>query len=131
MSAIHFDVLVPRGQAQPLGEVFATAGAKLHAARHADAVETSRTELDAAGPLAKELSRVYEDEHDGRALEDLSLQRYTLSLRGFGGSLNQLAMALSRLLTPPAQLPDDRVLRENERSFEVPALYPWTVAIER
>ena len=69
--------------AQPLGEVFATGGKKLRAARHADAVETSRTELDAAGPLAKELSRVYEDEHDGRALEDASLQRYTLSLREF------------------------------------------------
>lgn len=40
-------------------------------------------------------------------------------------------MALSRFLTPQAELPADPVLLEQERNYEVPATYPWTVEILR
>ena len=59
------------------------------------------------------------------------MTRFVISAPDFTGSVNQLAMRLSRILTPAVNLPPDRVLLENELDFEVPAIYPWIVQAER
>ena len=56
--------------------------------------------------------------------------RYVISAEG-ASSYNQLAMGLSRLLTPKAQLPRDPAALEQEERFEQPSIYPWVVEIRR
>lgn len=80
--------------------------------------------------------------HQVHAIEDLDLDEHALALlEGLGvhrfsirvaptGSLSELAMTYSRLLTPAADLPADRMALENEEAFEQPALYPWLVRLE-
>lgn len=62
--------------------------------------------------------------------EGAALQRYDIEVEG-ARSLNSLAMGLSRILTPRAQLPSDPVALEQQDQFETPALYPWTVEVFR
>lgn len=132
MPVIRFDVLIPAVQAADLEERFVDAGAKLARAGVCDelAVDTDH-EPEAQSGVREQLEQTYRDEHDGRDLTDARLIRYRLAPRGFAGSLNQLAMALSRILTPAAALPMDPVLLENEAAYERPAYYPWWLEIER
>ena len=46
-------------------------------------------------------------------------------------SVNRLAMGLSRILTPKANLPRDPVALEDQDRFETPSIYPWTVEVLR
>lgn len=61
--------------------------------------------------------------------ESLVPHRFAVTAQGVQGSVNQLAMMYSRILTPPANLPSDPVVLENAEEFEVPARYPWTVQV--
>ena len=56
--------------------------------------------------------------------------RYSITPEG-ADSLNRLAMGLSRILTPKADLPRDPVLLEDQDRFESPSIYPWTVEVFR
>lgn len=132
MPVIQFDVLVPRADQAPLEDRFHAALDVLLASER-----MTRAALDVAGAphlaegLEDQLRATYRDEHDGEEMEDATVVRYAVTVEGLTGSVNQLTMALSRLLTPQAQLPADRVLLENERSYELPARYPWAVDIVR
>ena len=77
------------------------------------------------------LRQSYRDEHEDLELENASVRRYSIAVDGVEGSINQLTMALSRLLTPEAVLPKDHVLLEDEKAHEQPAIFPWTVEILR
>lgn len=132
MPVIQFDALVPRSDAATLEERFRAALDVLLASgrmtRAALDVE-AEPRLDAG--VEDQLRDTYQAEHEGTEMADAQVVRYAVTVVGLTGSVNQLTMALSRLLTPQAQLPADRVLLENERSYEVPARYPWTVTILR
>ncbi len=56
---------------------------------------------------------------------------YRIGVEGVQGSVNQIAMILSRVLTPAADLPADGVQLHREEDFEQPATFPWTVQIYR
>jgi len=67
----------------------------------------------------------------GEDAGEVGVTRFVISAPDLTGSVNQLAMRLSRLLTPAVNLPADRVLLDNELDFEVPAIFPWMVQVER
>ncbi|WP_165242508.1 hypothetical protein [Corynebacterium lizhenjunii] len=132
MPIIQFCVLAPDEQASRVQEVFSTAVNKLV---DSGQLGSARVELEANPALPdgvdEQLRQVYRDEHEDRDLEFASIYRYDISVAGVQGSVNQLAMVLSRLLTPHAALPKDHVLLEDERAHERPAIYPWTLDIVR
>ena len=114
MPTIQFDVLIPAEQAQRLRENYELACTKLVKAE-----------------VVEQLHRIYEQEHNDDELEGGAMHRYRFHVDGVKGSVNQLTMALSRFLTPAAPLPNDRVLLEDEKAYEQPSLYPWTVNVFR
>ena len=79
--------------------------------------------------LEEQLRQNYRDEHEDRDLADASVHRYDIAVAGVSGSVNQLGMVLSRLLTPHAVLPKDHVLLEDELAHERPAIFPWSLSI--
>lgn len=132
MPIIQFDVLVPDEQSEKVRGVFQTAVDKLvQAGRMTSANVELVTNPKLPEGLADQLRQVYRDEHDGQDLEFASVYRYPIAVEGLNGSINQLAMVLSRLLTPHAELPQDYVLLENEKDYELPAIFPWTLEILR
>lgn len=132
MPTIQFDVLIPVGPAQRLRENYELACDKLV---KSEMLKSARLSFDdkpkVAEDVVAQLHRIYEDEHNDAELEDGVMHRYRFEVDGVKGSVNQLTMALSRFLTPEAPLPNDRVLLENEKAYEQPATYPWTVNIFR
>lgn len=135
MTIIQFHVLVPRAESAHVAEVFQAALDKIVATGELGSgtvVTVPDPNLSQRpGGVEEQLRRIYREEHDDRDLEDAQVYRYDLSLEGVQGSINQLAMVLSRLLTPHAVLPKDHVLLEDELSYERPAIFPWTVDIIR
>lgn len=132
MPTIQFDVLVPPAYAGEIGEAFQRAldilvrRGKLTAA---SLEEKGPVLIDA--PVLAELTTTYEADRGVEANEDgATVHRYDISAEGVD-SYNRLAMGLSRILTPKAELPRDPVALEQQDRFEVPALFPWTVTILR
>lgn len=132
MPLIQFDVLVPHAQAKRVGEVFDEALNRLVTAEHIDSaqVEINDTPRLQEG-LEEQLRQTYRDEHEDHDLEDAEVYRYLIKLEGVKGSLNELGMVLGRLLTPHAVLPKDWVLLEDEEAHELPAIFPWALAVSR
>ena len=132
MPLIQFDVLVPHAQAKRVGEVFDEALNRLVTAERVDSaqVEINDTPRLQEG-LEEQLRQTYRDEHEDHDLEDAEVYRYLIKLEGVKGSLNELGMVLGRLLTPHAVLPKDWVLLEDEEAHELPAIFPWTLAVSR
>lgn len=132
MTDIVFDVLVPDEQAERVAEIFDAALSKLVDARKlaAGTVALEPNPRLYAG-LEEQLRATYREQHEDRDLDYASVYRYRLSVEQPAGSLNELVMVLSRLLTPHAVLPKDHVLLENELAHEQPAIFPWAVEIER
>lgn len=132
MPVIQFDALVPHSDAEQLRTKFAEAVDKLI---EAERLENGSVTLDHSPRVQEgvenQLRQTYRDEHEGRDLTDSAVYRYAISVEGLQGSVNQLTMALSRFLTPQADLPADPILLERETAWEVPATYPWTVDILR
>ena len=58
------------------------------------------------------------------------MDRFAIQAEG-ASSYNALAMGLSRILTPKADLPRDPVLLQQQDRFEEAAIYPWTVEVLR
>ena len=132
MPKIQFDVLVPDSDAIDLAGRFSVV-AKL-------IVEKGLMDsgLVIHDPEAKihefidsQLRQTYRDEHKDADMENASVNRYLIEVDGVKGSINQITMIFSRLLTPPAELPKDAFLLEQELAYEIPAVYPWTVEIIR
>lgn len=132
MPLIQFDVLVPHAQAKRVGEVFDEALNRLVTAERIDSaqVEINDTPRLQEG-MEEQLRQTYRDEHEDHDLEGAEVYRYLIKLEGVKGSLNELGMVLGRLLTPHAVLPKDWVLLEDEEAHELPAIFPWALAVSR
>ncbi|MCH6196732.1 hypothetical protein MHT86_04355 [Corynebacterium mastitidis] len=132
MPQIQFDVLIPDDRAERLRAAFDAAADKLRSSGRARGAEAS-FDPDPAVPaeVVEQLREIFREEHEGRDLEGARVRRYTLDVDGLEGSVNELTMSLSRMLTPPAELPQDPVLLANEAAHERPARYPWTVEVRR
>ena len=132
MSRIQFDVLVPHAQSKQVGEVFEEALKRLVTAQRIDSAEVNINDTPRLPEgMEEQLRQTYRDEHDGHDLEDAGVYRYLIKLEGVKGSLNELGMVLGRLLTPHAVLPKDWVLLEDEKAHELPAIFPWVLAVSR
>lgn len=132
MPIIQFDVLVPDEFAARVEEIFSTAGRKLVEAGKLTSASVSRDDNPRIMDGVEESMRQsYRDEHLDRELDNAAVRRYVIRVEGLEGSLNQLAMVYSRLLTPHAVLPKDHVLLEDEQAHEQPAIFPWTVEVRR
>ena len=132
MPKIQFDVLVPPAHAGKLAEAIQRA---LDILVHRG--KLSAASLEAQGPVLidanvlAELTQTYEDDRGYTTDEEgAEVHRFLIDAEGVD-SYNRLAMGLSRILTPKAELPRDPVALEQQDRFEVPALFPWTVTILR
>lgn len=132
MPTIQFDVLVPPAYAGEIAEAFQRA-LDILVRRE----KLSSASLEAQGPVlidahvAAELANTYESDRGFTADEEgAEVHRYLIQAEGVD-SYNRLAMGLSRILTPKADLPRDPVALEQQDRFELPALFPWTVTILR
>ena len=106
MPVIQFDVLVPNAQAERVAEIFTTATDKLVESGSLSSADVTRPKAPQFPEgLEEQLRQNYRDEHEDRDLEDASVHRYDIAVAGVSGSVNQLGMVLSRLLTPHAVLP--------------------------
>ena len=132
MPTIQFDVLVPPAYAGEIAEAFQRA-LDILVRRE----KLSSASLEAQGPVlldahvTAELAHTYESDRGFTADEEgAEVHRYLIHAEGVD-SYNRLAMGLSRILTPKADLPRDPVALEQQDRFELPALFPWTVTILR
>ena len=129
MSVIQFDVLVPPTQAPEVRDAFQRALDIL-----------VRREMLASGTVAMEQVRIDDATHAqlaetyerdrGEPADDAEVHRLRVEAEG-ADSVNRLAMGLSRILTPKADLPRDPVALEDQDRFETPSIYPWTVEVLR
>lgn len=131
MPTIQFDVLVPDDAAgKEVEDAFTRAVEIL--VRH-ERLSSGSVSRDASpevhGDTEAQLRRAYEEER-GEEPGDAVVQRYFITAEG-ASSVNQLAMGLSRVLTPKAELPNDPVALERQMDFELPAVYPWAVEVLR
>ena len=132
MPLIQFDVLVPDHQAERVEEVFREALERLVDKGQLAQASVKRHDTPRlAEGVEEQLRQTYRDEHEDRDLDNAQVRRYALSVEGATESINQLTMVLARLLTPHAALPKDHVLLEDETAHERPAIFPWTVDIQR
>lgn len=132
MSFIQFDVLVPHAQSKRVGEVFEEALNRLVEAKRIDSAQVDINDSPRLQDgIEEQLRQTYRDEHEDHDLEDAAVYRYLMKVEGVTGSLNELGMVLGRLLTPHAVLPKDWVLLEDETAHELPAIFPWALAVRR
>nr|WP_120492202.1 hypothetical protein [Corynebacterium lactis] len=127
MSTIVFNCLVKPEEADKLAEAFA---AKLSEFSRAGRVESVEVGLE-EGLADEQLVSQWEQENPEESLGERKVFKYVLRFEMSGGSLNELAMDLSELLTPRVDLPPDPVLREFDEMLETVATYPWNVAVFR
>ena len=128
MPTIVFDCLVPRAEAEALEGRFRTLlDTLIDAGRLTEASLTSAPASVLAEGVEEQLHTIYRSEHDGQDMDDAVVQRYDIAVDGVTGSVNELTMTLSRLLTPAAQFDVDRALLGEIE--ELPATYPWTVMV--
>ena len=128
MPSIQFDVLIPDANACTLYGAFATACRRLvdhGCVRHA-AVRTSARPV-----IAADVEEVLRHTPGLSVEQGAHMRRYDVEIVDAQGSLNELAMGLSRLLTPQANLPADPLALLDENRFELPASYPWWVEVRR
>lgn len=125
MSTIIFDCLVPPAESKDLAEAFKASLAEFEKQGRISDVAVSVAATD----VEQQLVEQWETEHPDEFIDDRSGFRYTLSFEKLRGSLNELAMDLSELLTPATDLPPDYVLREFDELLQGVATYPWTVNV--
>lgn len=129
MSVIQFDVLVPPAAAGEVRDVFQRALDILvrRDMLASGTVAMQRVRIDDS--VRAELAETYERDR-GEPADGAETHRYRIDVEG-AESLNSLAMGLSRILTPKAELPRDPVMLEDQDRFEAPSIYPWTVEVFR
>ena len=129
MSVIQFDVLVPPAAAGEVRDAFQRALDILvrREMLASGIVAMQRVRIDDS--VRAELAETYERDR-GEPADGAETHRYRIDVEG-AESLNSLAMGLSRILTPKAELPRDPVMLEDQDRFEAPSIYPWTVEVFR
>ncbi|MET3944011.1 hypothetical protein [Corynebacterium mucifaciens] len=129
MSMIQFDVLVPPAAAGEVRDAFQRALDILvrREMLASGTVAMQRVRIDDS--VRAELAETYERDR-GEPADGAETHRYRIDVEG-AESLNSLAMGLSRILTPKAELPRDPVMLEDQDRFEAPSIYPWTVEVFR
>ncbi|MDN8625421.1 hypothetical protein [Corynebacterium ureicelerivorans] len=129
MSVIQFDVLVPPAAAGDVRDAFQRALDILVRRQMlaSGTVAMQRVRIDDS--VRAELAETYERDR-GEPAHGAETHRYRIDVEG-AESLNSLAMGLSRILTPKAELPRDPVMLEDQDRFEAPSIYPWTVEVFR
>ncbi|MDN8604982.1 hypothetical protein Q0N48_03030 [Corynebacterium ureicelerivorans] len=129
MSVIQFDVLVPPAAAGEVRNAFQRALDILvrRDMLASGTVAMQRVRIDDS--VRAELAETYERDR-GEPADGAETHRYRIDVEG-AESLNSLAMGLSRILTPKAELPRDPVMLEDQDRFEAPSIYPWTVEVFR
>lgn len=132
MPIIQFDVLMPDEFAPTLHASFSSAvdilvrKAKL---RSGHVEHRPHPQID--DYTLSQLTATYEhDRHICPEEDKAHVHRFKVHAEG-ASSYNSLAMGLSRILTPKAELPRDPAALEQQDQFEQPAIYPWSVAILR
>lgn len=125
MPAIVFDCLVPPADADDLTRAFS---ARLDMFRDRGRIAGADVAVSEA-PADDQLVEQWERENPDVPVGDREMRRYTLDVDGLQGSLNALAIDMSKLLTPEVKLPDDPVLREFDELLEEAARYPWKVVV--
>ncbi|EFK53673.1 hypothetical protein KBP53_07455 [Corynebacterium genitalium ATCC 33030] len=131
MPAIQFDVLVPDDSAaREVGEAFTRAVEILvRRGKLSDGSVRHTGTPDLHGDTLEQLRGAYREER-GEEPDGAVVHRYVIEADG-ASSMNSLAMGLSRVLTPKADLPKDPVALERQMDFELPAVYPWAVEVLR
>ena len=126
---IQFDVLVPPAAAGEVRDAFQRALDILvrREMLASGTVAMQRVRIDDS--VHAELAETYERDR-GEPADGAETHRYRIDVEG-ADSLNSLAMGLSRILTPKAELPRDPVMLEDQDRFEAPSIYPWTVEVFR
>lgn len=133
MPTIQFDVLVPPADATTVRDTFQNA---LDILADKDKITSGAVTMqeapDVDDAVVQQLHANHRNDHDGAELADATVHRYQIVVDGVVSSYNQLAMGLSRVLTPAATLPNDPLAEiSREADFEMSATYPWTVEIVR
>lgn len=129
MVVIQFDVLVPPAAAGEVRDAFQRALDILvrREMLTSGSVAMERVRIDDA--VRAQLAETYERDR-GEPADGAEVHRYRIEADG-ADSVNRLAMGLSRILTPKADLPRDPVLLEDQDRYEVRSIYPWTVEVLR
>ena len=132
MPVIQFDVLVPDTAAEEVHEAFSRA---LEILVRRGMLDSASAEHEGAPRIDALVTEQLREVYRSDRLEDpdeagARMHRYLISAQG-ASSYNQLAMGLSRILTPKADLPRDPAVLEQEERFEQPSIYPWVVDIRR
>lgn len=119
MPTIHFDCLLPKPDVPAVEAAFDKLTTLL--LRDNAAV---KLDISCGSSSADQLREAYPK-------ADPNWQAYSFTIRAEGvhGSVNQLAMIYSRIFNPPQELPDDPVLLQDEKNFETPPKYPWSVHV--
>lgn len=134
MPAILFDCLMTPQDLDPLRAQFEKLAQLCIRDRRAEAIAITVDENPQIDSGVKaQLRHIYAQDRDLDEEElpaELTVIRVGVKCQQVRGSLNQLAMTFSRVLTPPANLDHDRVQLEREEDFEVPARFPWTIQIQ-
>lgn len=129
MSVIQFDVLVPPAASGEVRDAFQRA---LDILVRREMLTSGRVAMEPVridASVHTQLAETYERDR-GEDPADADVHRYRIDVDG-AESLNGLAMGLSRILTPKADLPRDPVMLEDQDRFEAPSIYPWTVEVFR
>lgn len=137
MPTIQFDVLVPSDlAAREVEDAFQRAvDILVRREKLTSGSVTHESSPQLHDGIEDQLRQAYREER-GEDPDDLrgggaaSVHRYLIEAEG-APSMNQLAMGLSRVLTPKADLPRDPVALERHMDFELPAVYPWVVEVLR
>lgn len=132
MPTIRFDVLCPPPAAVDIGAAFQRAlDILVKHGRLASGSARSEGIALVDAPVAAQLASTYEQDRVSDPAEDgAEVHRFAIQAEG-ASSYNALAMGLSRVLTPKADLPRDPVLLQQQDRFEEAAIYPWTVEVLR
>ncbi len=130
MSVIAFDCLVLPDQAEVLAEAFDAVLERCEElGRVRDVSVTWKDQPAGVAEIERELIGQWNVEHPGEPVGNRSVHRYVIEFSRVSGSINELAMDLSQILTPRAELPASPVSRQWELEFENAAIYPWSVRV--
>ncbi|MCS4536256.1 hypothetical protein [Corynebacterium sp. HS2168-gen11] len=147
MAFITFDFLAPSVAHTLVQQRFDALTTLLLRDAHAAKLEvTLEQSPQFPGEVVQQLQQSYRSEHEDAfdaadddetllahhgvyPLEQLLPARIVIEVVEPKASVNQLAMLYARILTPPATLPNSAIETMEEQRYEVPATFPWSVAV--
>lgn len=129
MATIQFDILVPPEKADEVRDAFQRA-LDILVRRDMLTAGSVRMEPELIDDSIEAQLRTTYEQNRGEPADDAVVHRLRADVEG-ARSLNSLAMGLSRILTPKADLPRDPAQLEQEERFELPSIYPWVVEVFR